>query len=469
MLPMIFETFKKGTDFLARSPLYIKKHFIPLCLIIAPIILLLAYIRIFGVSVVYWDSWEFVPLLDHFYSGTLTLGQLFAQANEHRIFFFRLIFLAVTPISHWDETWLMYLSWVTLVLDCLLIFLCYRRNLTITVGALFFFIPIPWLLFNFRQWEGILQGLPLTIYLCVSGFLISVTCLTLWKDNYYSLFIAILGGVLSTFSFINGLLTWPICFILIALVWDNRKKFLVLWGIASVLIYIAYFVTWVKPGGHPSLLFAVEKPVAGGIYFTCNVGFPLGYDAVSSTIMGIIALCVLLFLAWSLYRYKLVKENGIWISLILFSLATSLMMTVGRSGFGTAQALSSRYVAFTVIGIIGLYLLAVSVYGRLSDKNKHWGIVLGVIIGMIIFGVISGNYYGINCATSDKMHREQISQFLLGYSHATDDQLKQLYPVPKVVRTRAPFLEQHHLNVFYGERGIVNSSGGKNTSLVSSG
>ena len=45
------------------------------------------YVRAFGVNVVFADAWDMVLVFRKFFSGRLTFADLYAQHNEHRMFF----------------------------------------------------------------------------------------------------------------------------------------------------------------------------------------------------------------------------------------------------------------------------------------------------------------------------------------------------------------------------------------------
>ena len=64
-----------------------------LILIAWPAIALGLLLYLYGVDVPFWDQWSVVGLAEAFRLHILTFGQLFAQFNEHRVFFPRLLLL----------------------------------------------------------------------------------------------------------------------------------------------------------------------------------------------------------------------------------------------------------------------------------------------------------------------------------------------------------------------------------------
>ena len=93
--------------------------FVKLLLILAPPLLIGILIFRNGVDVPVLDEWDgTAPLFEKMADGSLGFGDFYAQHNEHRIFFPRLIFFALGRLTHWDiraELWVIFL----LTLVCL--------------------------------------------------------------------------------------------------------------------------------------------------------------------------------------------------------------------------------------------------------------------------------------------------------------------------------------------------------------
>jgi uncharacterized membrane-anchored protein len=142
----------------------------------------------------------------------------------------------------------------------------------------------------------------------------------------------------------------------------------------------------------------------------------------------------------------LVKEASEWMALAAFSIASAVMTTLGRAGFGLGQALSSRYVAFSLLGIIGLYLIALKLN---SLKRKKYKIIYKTILCFIVFGLAFGYVAGIFVGETISESREKMAFNVLHFANASDESLKAVYPNPRTLRERAEILEKHRLNVFY--------------------
>src|SRR5260370_28670478 len=72
-----------------------------------------------GVDVPFWDEWDGTsPLFEKMAAGTLGFAYFFAQHNEHRILFPRLIFFGLGRLTHWNIRAELFVIWF-LALICL--------------------------------------------------------------------------------------------------------------------------------------------------------------------------------------------------------------------------------------------------------------------------------------------------------------------------------------------------------------
>ena len=93
--------------------------FVKLLPILAPPLLIGILIFRNGADVPVLDEWDgTAPLFEKMTDGSLGFGDFYAQHNEHRIFFPRLIFFALGRLTHWDTRAELWVIWL-LALLCL--------------------------------------------------------------------------------------------------------------------------------------------------------------------------------------------------------------------------------------------------------------------------------------------------------------------------------------------------------------
>lgn len=441
-------------DSVSKKVMDNKYNFILVLFLMAlPPILDVIYIKTYGVNIIFWDDFDCCsPRVEKLFADQFTFNDIFSlfdQHGEHRLFFPRIIILISAYLTHYNTIIEMYISWFLTIITLFLILKMYNIDIK-NIKSLIMAIPISWIIFNFgRQSEIVLWGSPGIVgNLTILGFVTSIYMLEKTERIDHKFIFAIFCGLVSSFSFLNGLLIWPIGFVFIILSkMRNRFTLLITWVIIGTMTMAIYFYNWIKPSHHPSLFFAIDNFIVGTRYLLANIGAPMASEQSSAIVIGIIFIILTIITLKIVIKNKIMVENAKWITLILFSLASSVAMTIGRSGFGVEQALSSRYTMFTSFGFIGLYLIISNLYN--NNKNQKYAILYGMILSIILIGTAIGYLSSADIGRGLSTVRENDAYFLTNYKWASDEDLKNLYPIADIVRKRAEILEKYSLNVFY--------------------
>lgn len=351
----------KGPDFKERFRLFVVTG-----AAICPAFLIAWFVWTCSVDVPFWDEWALLPMLQKSFTGELTWAELFEQHNEHRIFFPRLLYIAIAHLWGFNVVIPMFLNFL---LACVIAFSFFRVQLKTILLPLEHRLAIWFLanlvLFTPFQSHAWLWGI------CVTNSIpLLALSLCLWV-SYSSLtqtwkFLLCAGlSFFATFSTGNGMLTWALAFPLLfkADSWPRvfqRKWAMLLWITLAIGCATFYFKGYVKPTLHPSLASAWDSPLVAMRYFLAFLGAPLGHGSgiipqILSKFAGIILLglygplCA--YVAWQ-RQYDLFERALPWIVLGLYSLINAAAITIGRTGFGLDQALSPRYAVFSVALVI---------------------------------------------------------------------------------------------------------------------
>ena len=397
----------------------------------------------YGVNVPYWDEWQLVPLLEKSFEGKLTFSDLFSQHNEHRLLFPYVCMLTIAKITKYNVVDEMYFSWILSIITFLFIYKIHEKDLKSSIFHLVMFIPVSFLFFTPMQFENIFMGWQIQYYLAVLGVVTSIYFLS-YADKVagFNFLMAMICATVASFSVINGLLIWIIGFLIILVKDANKKPLLLAWIIAGVGTNLIYFYGWSKPSYHPKIGFDI-------VYFFVSIGSPLSWGKTSSLYIGAILLFIYMIVIVFLVKYRRTKDNVIWICLIAFSVLTSVMLTLGRSGFGVDQALSSRYIIYTLLGIIGVYAILINTI----KKDKKYKYVCVVIMALLMIGMFFNYARGIDIEAS--LHNDRIitADNLYNYRNVSDDRLKlHMFSVAKTIREGAHILEYRKLSVFSDSR-----------------
>ena len=109
-----------------RNPFFARHIWKILALV--PFAFLLFVVLTCAVMVPYWDQWDMVPLLEKTCHGELTFHDLWAQHNEHRIFFPKIIMLSLARLTGWSIGCELF----TILLLAIGIFLLFLRQMRMT-------------------------------------------------------------------------------------------------------------------------------------------------------------------------------------------------------------------------------------------------------------------------------------------------------------------------------------------------
>src|SRR5947209_8306808 len=124
-----------------------------------------------GVDVPFLDEWDgTAPLFEKMANGTLGFADFFAQHNEHRIFFPRLIFFGLGRLTQWNIRAELFVIWL-LALVCLFNVWQTTRLRGRKNSGFWLLFTSSFLIFSPLSFENFLWGFQI-------GFLLPLACLT---------------------------------------------------------------------------------------------------------------------------------------------------------------------------------------------------------------------------------------------------------------------------------------------------
>ncbi len=417
--------------------IFIKKKLVLLTCFLSciPFLVLIFLIYKYGYRFPYWDEILYVSLYQKLISGSLNLSDLLFFQNDHRPMFPRIFTLLLALITHWNELVLLYSS---VFMNCLiyLVFISQIRRSpklnnenAIDITGFLIIISFSLLLFSWTQMENWVWGLQLMVYMCNVSAVGSFYLLSRYELNSPAFYLAILLGVISTFSYASGLLVWisPMILIIYKFLKDkNRNLFpLIMWILFGTLVVILYFQGYSKPGISEVGRNAGFRDYIS--YFLLFIGGTLNgffttppwhgsetlnpkWFAYLFGILGLLSFFVLLYLSYLLILKNDCNEEVkseaetkrilFWLSVSLFSLFSGLVITYGRAGLGVGLALSSRYITTSTLfwcGLLGLFRVYVNNRKSKSEFNvsANKGNAFLVKGTILLFGVI---YVGLTLA-----------------------------------------------------------------------
>ena len=409
-----------------------------------PFFLAINLIRRCSISIPYWDQWEFVPLLGAFFGGKPWFHLLVDFHNEHKLIFPRIIFLASAVTTKWD---VIVENYINLLFICITLIVNWKL-LKETGRSLIILVPISWLLFSLQQWENYLGGWPMAIPVMVSAVVVSIFYLNRVGANGYYIVPALISGACASFSFLEGLLLWPLGLLQMLMVRGKKWAFLA-WIIGGGLTIGFYFMGYHKPPGTPDVFIFLKNPLGYIKYIMGYLGSGLSEDSlrqsfVYGAILVVFFISAVLFQMLKMRRWKNLVP---WIMMGLFSLLCGGMIGIGRLGYGVDQALSSRYISISSIFIISTLILSAISAVDFYKKTKHillkdFIVTSLLVTTMILFLGFANSYIsGWREGYYQKLIRGQFSRSLYDMKKANDDELKMIYWNVEILKERATILK----------------------------
>jgi len=267
----------------------------------------------------------------------------------------------------------------------------------------------------------------------------------------------LLMGIVATYSFANGFGYWPIGLLILALASPGNRRIkklaVVLWIVAGLIVFGSYLYDYHSPPHHLSAWANPGQPVEYILYVFKYLGSPIVYFSYRGALLaGLLGLVLFGYEGFLFARFRPIEASLLvpYVCLALYSIGSALITGIGRAGFGSGQAMSSRYVTFS-------YLLWVSIVvflHLLSRANNSSGLRchqkrLRFIMVAIAFSLIVSSAYGTWRAIGRHNQLLPARETLVAVSSERDyDLIKRLYIHTDTVEKGLAILKECHLSMY---------------------
>jgi hypothetical protein len=370
-----------------------------LLLIAAPPLLIGFLIFRDGVDTPFWDEWDgTAPLFEKMAAGTLGFTDFFAQHNEHRILFPRLIFFGLGRLTHWNIRAELFVIWF-LALICLFnIWQMTRRSgWKHSTRSFWILFSASVLIFSPLNHDNFLWGFQI-------GFLLPLACVTAciwvatWVRHPLNFVFSVILCTICTFSIASGLTSWLLTTPLLMLAQvqsTSSRKWWTIWLLAFFFEVLVYFWGYEKPANHPSLWSPLSHPMPAFEFVLAFLGNPFTFGTNLPPLplgVGMGGLLVLILLMCAVYLWRnrhdrtLIGQCLPWLMLAMVAVSSAVLTMIGRLGFGPAQVRASRYITFAVMLPIALLALVPLVRSHLARSCSARGQRTTKVASFLLFG-----------------------------------------------------------------------------------
>ena len=410
-----------------RTPLGAVVRAVGYTLLCLPILASFLYVREFGVNVPFTDTWVMALLFEKLFSGELSVGDLWAQHSEHRPLLPRFFLLLMGPLTDFNIVTIMYAIQLCLLATFVCVFLAYRDTVGLDSKSLFFAAPVSLLVFSLGQYWNMFHAWSIHVVVVVPFAIFSFLLLSKLRDKggrtTILLFLtSILSGSAATLSAGHGLLVWPVGLIQLSLepVLAGRKKYLLtVWTLIGCVHWAVYFWGFEAANGRMSNVYFYHDSTLGAYSLLGLIGSALFQESELAVATGLVIGAILVLVIFWIWRNREQNRYTFWISLSAFSFLILAATTVARSGQGLDAIDLSKYVTFSVLLTIGVYVMSLKL-ARDHSGLEFSALPLGVCAGLIVLSAPLSYYTGVERAEAIRMHSEKAAFMLATYKNRTN-------------------------------------------------
>lgn len=362
-------------------------------LLLLPIAGFFVYFFALRYNIPWFDDFENIPyFLDRFLNGrsfSEKMAALLRPNNEHRVVYARLVVLSQYFLTGGlNFANLMLWGNAGLVLIFFLLYRALYQQEGVRRQALLGLLPVPLLLFTAQNYIMTFTAIFSLQYLAIIT-LVLLTLFVLTTNRPLNLGIALLLGLLSTFSMGNGLLLWPagVGILFVQRRWLALGGWLVAGGISSYLYFLGYPV---QQGNADGFAFVMQHPlqtVAGFLIFAGSVfdlfpSLPETYRYYLPFLAGLMLVVSLgLWLVRLLIRMpkKIAFFDAFLVGCLLFLLANIGLIALFRIRFYFGMVL---HIPYRIYALVLWSVASVLFFRQLSETNRmrFWPVVWGLFV-----------------------------------------------------------------------------------------
>jgi hypothetical protein len=296
------------------------------------------------------------------------------------------------------------------------------------------------LVFNLGQRESWLQGFQTLVFLGIACVVVGYFLLAEGTPIPYG--IALLLGLVSTYSMVNGLLYWPIGLVILFINAPSRARTIkiILWVIVSSLAIGLFLAGWTTTATIDPTYLLAHLP-EWLIWILNFLGAPLLAFWYVAWIFGVLSIGLYVLILWNALKGNLWKSMIPYLAIGLFILITALSISLGRMEFGLRQSTVSRYLTMSVWYWASLMFLLP--FANL--KQLHLRLLYLGLTASLVFLTIAGGWVGYV-----RFYQRILPAYQAVTSGQTvsDDTLSNIYPYPNEIHARIDFLRENKLSAW---------------------
>ena len=425
------------------------------------------YVWIFGVNILYLDEWSFVPLVKEAQTHGISFDMLFKQHNEHRVFFPRLFYLAMLPVSQMNSKLFMFMNMIMLFIVFSCFYLIAKKQFSFSLSKIpVWIIIIPLFVFNFRQSQNLLWAFQIAFYMVLTFAVLSL----FFVEKAYSvsipylkpvyLFLAVLFAIIATYSSAMGAMVWIAGGVLLQIKnnYKNGKQIqpwlIILSWIIIGSIAVYFYYSGLQSTIKQNLFYLLAHPFKFIHFFFSLISLTSVHSlSIIAFPIGIFIFSISIFVLFKTYSNKRLKENGFWVAIYVFSMMFLIITTIGRSPIAFEYTDRARYTIFSSLFILSAFMMFYDNYRvstiRYEKKTFQFFFVFLILLALEL------NAIGIAFGIKEKREKKHFTEVVLNYKNKpVSIGIKNMYKwctdtvFLNMVDKSVPYIEKNHYNIF---------------------
>jgi hypothetical protein len=409
--------------------------------------------------------------------------RLFAQHNEHRIAVARLFFLADQMFFQGRAVFIFISIYLVQFLHAVLLWRLgylsqpHRKTISLFIGSVAFLCLFSALQYTNFTWSFEIQFV--AVYFAATAAIASLMAYAnvsaadliagsahrrIWLSS------TVLVGVVATYSMANGLMVWPI--LLLEAFWFGlRRPVKLTFFVAWVAMWTLYFRGYTTPSQTSSIRDGFHNLPRSFAFAMCALGSPLNgilseitrifsigsenWQLFWAAVAGLIGFIMGAYLCIHFARIRRVANlaDGAIVHLLLFLLASVLLMGFGRQNFPLQYAAPFRYATPPLLFWFCLLFLSCSLVGRRYPARFSQSLLLlqfaSVVMALLV--VVLCQPTRLRYARVTLLYQDESEAAISALVYDPDLWGRATYD-PRGIIPTVRYLQKNHLSIFAPKR-----------------
>jgi hypothetical protein len=267
---------------------------------------------------------------------------------------------------------------------------------------------------------------------------------------------SLLSGVLGTLSYANGLIIWPVMFLMCA--WFRAWPSAIIVGVFGITVIGTYFFHLQETG---AVVDAIKHPKEFLYFFVAFLGIP-SFGILGSPGTIFFGALAILFVAYHFFRQGRRVDCDtpsvfLLLAICLFFIATAAMASVGRFRLDMEPALVPRYYSLASPLWAALLLLAFILHKQHLEKSPEsvvW-VVSDAAVLLVSICISASAYLTGPSSELLKLHLHddrEVAATAIVAGAPDRSVLKNIYPLSDIdILSLVPYLVSNRLSIFHSD------------------